>query len=126
MWKRAWIPLVCLGLVVPVICSVCILRALFPWPPERVTWKNYQLIQKGMTKKQVVSLLGPPTTLGDTPKLGNWELEEAVWGGHDCFIHITFSPTRLGTEPDVVVEKRQFGLNSDPPPIERLRKALGL
>jgi hypothetical protein len=91
--ERLWIPLVCIGLVLPIGCLVVVLKTcLTPLPYEPVNLTNFEQIKPGMTKQEVVEFLGPPSSssIGRMPPGANW-IETAVWKGRDGEIDVFFS-----------------------------------
>ena len=59
-------------LLIGVLALLIIAGILFFWPRNRITQANLERIREGMTKEEVIAILGPP---------GNYETVTREWAG---------------------------------------------
>lgn len=121
--------LICLGAVIASCWSLWLVIHLTTIPTNRVTRENYDKIQLGMTRDEVVGILGPQTTYGNSyfdfqsfrfksywegylPEPGNmFPGRYSVWQSGNRWISICFHKT-----DSRVIGKRYRELSPPPAP----------
>ena len=61
--------------------------------PPRVSWENAWTIQKGMTRAEVVSILGPPAAESFTPNTAPATSSVAHWRSNAAWVNVAFNAT---------------------------------